>query len=447
MSKAAAPSQLSAVRDFPDRVPAMLVKELRQGLRARLFAEAIAGFHLLIIVLMLPVVSFAGGTESSSLQRLVWWIFAAVIVLLLPLRGLSALISESRDHTLETLLLTNLKAGRIVRGKWLAISAQVLLTGISMLPYILLLYAGGGLSLPASVLTLLRLIMAGLVLTAAFVALSWNQSWMQRAVPGVILGFFAMNAYAWPVVALLHENSASSALNAPWRVPAEMIAAAALICILLSGAARRLAPGVENHQSLPRLLALFLPWAAWAVPDPILMQSALTALILVSLTALTEAWPLVLPPGGGWQRQPGMAAGWPHGIIWAVTAWGAAMVPFFKDPDAGLFSPALRCAAWLFCGRLLLWCGRKKWNWSPWWLAGTALIFALLQSALVLGGQLLHLDFLTELSTAIPVPLTLFHPGGNSPALPWIAIAAGAGCLLIALITLARQGPSPEEPT
>ncbi len=446
MSKAAAPSQLSPVRDFPDRVPAMLVKELRQGLRARLFAEAIAGFHLLIIVLMLPVVSFASGTESSGIQRLVWWIFAAVLVLLLPLRGLSSLISERRDHTLETLLLTNLKAGRIVRGKWLAISAQVLLTGLSVLPYILVLYAGGGLSLPASMLTLLRLIMAGLLLTAAFVSLSWNPSWMQRAVPGLILGFFVMNEYAWPVVALLYDSNAAAALNAPWRGPAEMIAAAALICILLSGAAQRLAPGVENHQNLPRLIALFLPWLAWCFPDPILMQSALIALILVSLTALTEDWPLVLPPGTGWQRQPGMAAGWPHGVIWAVTAWGTAMVPFHWGADAGLFSPALRCAAWLFCGRLLLWCGRKKWSRSPWWLAGTALLFALLQSALVLGGQLLHLDLLTKLSTAIPVPLTLFQPGGISPALPWIAALAGGGCLLTALITLARQGPSPEEP-
>jgi hypothetical protein len=255
-----------------------------------------------------------------------------------------------------------------------------------------------------------------------------------------------MNEYAWPVVALLRDNGASSALNAPWRVPAEMIAAAALICILLAGAAQRLAPGVENHQSLPRLIALFLPWAAWCVPDPILMQGALIALILVTLTALTEAWPLVLPPGTGWQRQSGMAAGWPHGIIWAVTAWGAAMVPFHLGTDAGLFSPALRCAAWLFCGRLLLWCGRKTWSQSPWWLAGTALIFALLQSALVLGGQLLQLDVLTKLSAAIPVPLTLFQRGGISPALPWIAALAGAGCLLIALITLARQSPSPEEP-
>jgi hypothetical protein len=313
----------------------MLVKELRQGLRARLFGESITGFHLVILVLMLPLSGLGGHREALGIQRLVWWIFAGVLVLVLPLRGLSALMAERRGNTLDTLILTNLKAGRIVRGKWLAIACQVCLTGLSVLPYILILYAGGGISLPASVMVLLRLMLAGLVLTAAFLGLSWNQSWLHRAAPGLALAAVAMNAYAWPLVAgLTKGRNPDDPLWAPWRLTAEILTAGAAVAILLGLASQRLAPEVENHQAGPRLVALLLPWLALAVPDPLLAQAALAALTLVSLSALTEPWTTGSAPGRGWQHWLGWAAGWPHGVVWAVGAWGVAKEAVARAAEA-----------------------------------------------------------------------------------------------------------------
>ena len=161
MSEAVAQPDPSTVRDFPDRLPPMVVKELRQGLRARLFGETVAGFHLVLLVLIFPMLHFGQDSEVAGAQRLLWWIFSGVLVLLLPLRGLSALIQERRENTLDTLLLTSLSGGRIVWGKWLAIAAQIAVTGISLVPYTIILHAAGGISLTENLTALLRLGLLG----------------------------------------------------------------------------------------------------------------------------------------------------------------------------------------------------------------------------------------------------------------------------------------------
>lgn len=439
MSETAAPPTLPTGRDFPDRLPAMVVKELRQGLRARLFAETVAGFHLVIVVLILPVVSFASPNETGGIQRLVWGIFAAVLVLLLPLRGLSALSQERRANTLDTLLLTNLRAGRIVRGKWLAIAAQIVLVGLSLMPYILILYAGGGVSLPGSLLTLLRLMLAGLVLTAVYVALSWNDSWLWRAAPGVALAFLAMKEYAGPLVAELQNPARSfAAWSGPWRVPAEGIAGTVLIYLFLEATAQRLAPSAENHHTLPRLVALALPWAALLVPDPLMMQAALAGLTMVSFAALMEPWPVEPPVERTWHRWAALASGWPHGVLWAVAAWGsAAWVVQDRAPE--LEEMTLRLAAWLFCGRLVLFLAPATWGRHGGMLLLTALMLVLGQALLALMGSLLEAPALTAAAAALPSPLPAFGVTASQPALPWIAAGAALLCAAAAGMALSRH--------
>ena len=103
----------------------MLVKELRQGVRTRVFVS----LFILLQVTMLLTVSLtllvAAHGEDASAGTVFFWIFVGLPVLVvLPLNGLGAVNGEIKANTLELIFLTRLTAFRIVAGKWLAIFVQ-----------------------------------------------------------------------------------------------------------------------------------------------------------------------------------------------------------------------------------------------------------------------------------------------------------------------------------
>ena len=455
MNDVVAQESLPAVRDFPDRLPPMVVKELRQGLRAKLFGETIAGFHLVLIVILLPAVSFGASSEITGIQRLLWWIFIGVLVLLLPLRGLSALVQERRENTLETLLLTNLSAGRIVWGKWLAIASQITVTGISLIPYAIMMYAAGGISLTESLTTLLRLGLLAVSLTAAYVSLSWNASWLWRAGPALLLTWLALSQYAGPMVrSLTSGNSSSFPEFSAVRLLGEIMAAATLIYLTLETASALLGPWSEDHRTGPRLLGWALPLvlAAGATQEPwkeVLTAVAFIGLTAVSATALTEPWPgpryAVTPALPGTKRRwNGLPSGWPHGVAWALTAWGLMLlVVGLCLPDRVAIT--LRLIAWLFAGRLLIFLlPSAKRNRAPVLLA-TVLVFFLLQTALSLAGDLLNFPALTVLASAVPGLLPVPGLGSVNRDMGWIAAAAAGSCALLALLAWLKHRPAAQE--
>ena len=449
MSESVAQQNVSAVRDFPDRLPPMVVKELRQGLRARLYGETVAGFHLVLLVLLFPILNFGQSSGVEGAQRLLWWIFTGVLVLLLPLRGLSALIQERRENTLDTLLLTNLSAGRIVWGKWLAIASQIAVTGISLIPYTIILYAAGGISLTENLTTLLRLGMLGLTLTAAYVALSWNGSWLWRAGPALILTWLALTQGAGPMIRSLTGGGLVPGEAGLVRLLAETAGTAALIYLLLEGASSRLGPWTEDHRTGPQRLGLALPLllaagaghAAW---QEVLGPMALAGLTLISLTALTAPWP---PPQAvprqGWQRWRMTGHGWPQGVAWAIVAWSFLLLVMERWLPADQQAMTLQLMAWLFTGKLLLFCFPESKRNRAAALLGTGLILLLGQAAFLLAADLLNLPALRTAATAIPGGMA--GRGGPHPAMGWIAGSTAALCGVLALVALGRHRPDRQE--
>lgn len=449
MSESVAQQNASTVRDFPDRLPPMVVKELRQGLRARLYGETIAGFHLVLLVLLFPILNFGQSSGVEGAQRLLWWIFTGVLVLLLPLRGLSALFQERRENTLDTLLLTNLSAGRIVWGKWLAIASQITVTGISLIPYTIILYAAGGISLTESLTSLLRLGMLGLTLTAAYVALSWNGSWLWRAGPALILTWLALAQGAGPMIRSLTGGGLVPGEAGLVRLLAETAGTAALIYLLLEGASSRLGPWTEDHRTGPQRLGLALPLllaagaghAAW---QEVLGPVALAGLTLISLTALTAPWP---PPRAvprqGWQRWRMTGQGWPQGVAWAIVAWSFLLLVMERWLPAEQQAVTLQLVAWLFTGKLLLFCFPESKRNRATALLGTGLILLLGQAAFLLAADLLNLPALRTAATAIPGGMA--GRGGPHPAMGWIAGSAAALCGVLAMVALGRHRPDRQE--
>ncbi len=453
MSKTAAHQNLASVRDYPDSVPPMLVKELRQGLRAKLFGESVAGFHLILLVLMFPALNYGAEPEIAGLQRLIWWSFIAVLAILLPLRGLSALIQERRENTLDTLLLTNLSTGRIVWGKWLAIAAQIGVTALSFLPYAIVMYAAGGISLTASMISLLRLTLVALAFTATCVALSWNPSWLARAGPALVLTWLILTKFTITLAEGLIGQSYALSGSPALTLLAEIVAASSLIFLVLEFAASRLAPWSEDHRTRPRLLALALPvllplGSAHHGWQNVLGFTALIALTMVSLSSLTEPWPSPPPFGRAtplprrW-RWPTLPSGWPHGVWWAILAWGlllfSAMKPSPSMASWAGFTP--RFAAWLFTGRLLLFLLPSAHAIKASSLLATAILFILLQVLCVLAGQLLNLTFLQHVAVFIPSPVRLLGSSYPSTIYEMILLPAVPAllCGLAALAMLWRH--------
>ena len=435
---------LLAVQDFPDHLPAIVVKELRQGLRAKLFAETIAGFHLLLIVILLPTLSFGEAPDVIGIQRLMWWIFIGVIVLLFPLRGLSALSQERRENTLDALLLTNLSAQRIVLGKWLAVAAQLLLTATSLLPYTIILYAAGGISLTDSLITLLRLALLGLCLAAAFVALSWQASWLTRVGPALILIWLALTQVAAPLVRHLIDGQLHLLSSSGISLLAEFIAAAALTFLLLEMASAALAPNVKHSHHGRRWLAVALPLIlligavhpAWL---DLLSGTALASLTIISIAALTEPWPptpRVTPLGTHskstlWLAHP---FGWPHGIAWSTGTWLLLSVILYTVSSDRL-SLAFHLAGWLYTGRLLLFLLPQNYRHRPTALVGTAFFFLLVQTTLFLAADLVSSPALTALAAWVPSPFpTAATHASHSAAAGIVASVSTTLCCLLGFI-------------
>ena len=149
------PIAAATLLDFADRWPAMVVKELRQGLRARGFVIPFLLLHALVLTAVaLEYLLSRPGTTASALLRAaagepgVFWLAVYVVVAgVMPLRLMDSLRGESEGRNAEMLLLGGLTRWQIVRGKWLVQAVLTLLSLVSLLPYMLVRYFFGGVEL------------------------------------------------------------------------------------------------------------------------------------------------------------------------------------------------------------------------------------------------------------------------------------------------------------
>lgn len=192
-----------ALDDFPDWVDPMVVKELRQGMRARLFLVPFAGIHVLAVVAVLvenlstaALADGDGGPASGFVQTgLLWTLASFVLLAVLPLRGWSALEEEMHGSNVELVVTTRLSRWRIVLGKWLVICAQSWLVLVSLLPYFLVRYFNGGLDVWQNVFGLGTLAALNATAGALVVGASSFEGLIARTLIGVggVLACYFMN--------------------------------------------------------------------------------------------------------------------------------------------------------------------------------------------------------------------------------------------------------------
>lgn len=359
-STISAPALPTRPPDFSDRLSPMLVKELRQGMRARLFIWALIGMNATLTLTALFIMSSAESGAGAGDRVMTAWFWIAVSVALcglLPARALNALASEISHGTLDCLVLTRLTGWRVALGKWLAVAAQQALIAVTVLPYLVVRYFNGGVNPLQEMWGLLLLFVGGATASAVLTGISWIRHFLSRAF--WMLAVMVCSIYFCGVVITLTvsgEGFFGAVEQYGWRggllMAAAFLPAAHLCYITLDIGAQRVGPLVENHAAPRRVIGLAVLFlyagAGWlaraqtgSFPGRAGMQlvtepyyyawmALLTAIFLI-VQALIEnpvnlrpvLWPFVKRglPGclfGRWAGYPG----WPSGVRYALLVMG-----------------------------------------------------------------------------------------------------------------------------
>ncbi len=180
--------QLSLI-NASDLISPIVIKELRQALRARTF---LAVFFLLpaalafttLLSLHLPYI----GSYNQQPDSLQFWASVGLPMLIATVPAFVSLRTEIRDRGIELMMLTTLSPWRILLGKWLALAAQYGLMAVVALPFALTRYFTGGRELAADLTILGILLGVCQVVAAAGLALSCLRPTLAQVVRlGVII--------------------------------------------------------------------------------------------------------------------------------------------------------------------------------------------------------------------------------------------------------------------
>jgi hypothetical protein len=447
--------------DFPTWLPAMLVKELRQGLRTRGFVGAFIVFQVIMVLLMVGTVfgSMFGNNMSRSIMAntitgFFWTLLGAQMLLSTPARALGTLQVELDSRALDLLVLTRLTAWRIVLGKWGSLMAQALLLFVAMLPYGIVRYFMGSVDLVQDAQICATMIGGCALLTAAGLACSGLPKIVRVLVPiALVMGFQLIR----PLMMMMGggRTSVGSPFSSGFgtgRGDAWVwwVNGALVLGIFLVTAVRRIAPPAENHVLLTRGLAF-----ATLFPVPVLVAFSKTATargqlifaaMLLGIVAAIELSSMRRPMMSHWRpwtkrgpigRWVGRFAlpGWPSAFAFVVFAGvcvgaGLSLPNVAPGPDRvrAVWLVVLAVSSLVFPAMLLSFFGRA--GRSPGALYGLVLGVSSLLAAIagvLANGQP---DFKPLLSIASVLPaagfwITLFAPDQfTDNAFVWQAVVA-----------------------
>ena len=285
------PLPIESVNDFPDRLSPMLVKELRQGLRTStlvILFLVLQGLLAIVLLVTTPIATAEGslsGTVGEVVSKIVFCIYALGILVVQPLRGISAVTTEIRQNTIDLMVLTRLSAWRIVYGKWLSIVGQSALIAFAILPYLILRYSFGGMQLFAELVLMAYLFFISGTLTAITVGLSATGSVLLRGL--VVVGGSAvmMGPEFVEILSFTRSDQSLTAL-------AILAIAVYASYFFLEVGTTAIAPTSENRATRKRLLGLTIMVGSYlllhAVDPALALTSALIIAGCISLDLFSE---------------------------------------------------------------------------------------------------------------------------------------------------------------
>ncbi len=258
--------------DFPDWLSPMLVKELRQGLRAPVF---VVGFCVIHAVLGLGAYMHNYSESDWGGTSLFWMITSLTLLQLLPMRSFGALKEEVSSKAIDTLIITRLSAWKIVLGKWVSAAAIQVLFAVTVLPYIMLRYFSGGVDLAGDLLWLGMMLLLGVFATALLSGLSFIKPRLVRSLIQLGLTITTVSFGLGMSVAVARESLSVFQLQEElgWAGMAVLALGLAWGCFFfLDLGASSIAPATENRAKPRRV-------AAWVTLLLVLLAVAVRAFL------------------------------------------------------------------------------------------------------------------------------------------------------------------------
>lgn len=340
---------LQHTTDFSDWLSPILVKELRQGLKSRVFTGSFIVMQIVMILTMglrLLDQSERGAGGGGAFDALFWAMLWLPLLLLMPARGLGAVSEEARANTFDLVQLTRLTAFRIALGKWIALVAQTLLLVAALLPYAVLRYYFGGVDVLNDLAIIGNMLMISMVLTAGAVALSAAPLAVRVLVLVGVLPAMTMGLSGLVILRMfggsLGGMMISSSFAGPgwWLLPCMT---ALYVYMLLEFAAAKFAPPSENHPARKRTAALLLSitmlsaaWLGgpeWFEPLMVFFAPLVGWVVVEALTERTIALPAIYAPfarRGFLARRLGrfLYPGWATAVPFLALVLGIAALSF-----------------------------------------------------------------------------------------------------------------------
>lgn len=340
--------------DFSDKLSPMLVKELRQGLRAKTFVVVFLLLQGLLALVLLTSIAAAGSPQNAGgdITNIIFLFFGLAVLVVQPIRGIGALHREVQGQTIELMVLTRLSAWKIVLGKWVSIVSQSALIFAAIIPYLILRYWFGDMNLFGELSLLWLVFVLSAAITAVVVGISCVPSVILRGlVPLVAAAFGVCAIFVICVDGELEDFITVAAMQTPdsfWSVTLGMLCALYLGWTALGVGASMIAPAAENHSTVRRLLTLGLMLVLIAVAPfagaPAELWLMMLGVILVPslIIEITES-NVLLPPicrPFVLRGVPGRLAGrllypgWPSGVMFSFLMVGlGALSAFLAGAD------------------------------------------------------------------------------------------------------------------
>ena len=337
-----------------DRLSPILVKELRQGIRSKLFLGAFLIIQLLLFLYGTSLLmSDNFGNDSGAEVVLFWSAIVLPMLILVPSMASQGIEKEISGKTLELLLLTRISSYRLVLGKWFSVIVQSTLLVTSALPYLMLRYFIGGVDIWSELQAFGLLVLASALL--AGISMGFWATKVSR-----LLKWIAVLAFLWigPYMLVL-TFAGRGFVSSPGVGTVLWVYAFVAMLMMLALAASRIGPPAENHATQIRLLATVALGVGIftsgtndvEVLSAMLATFILTATLIGSLTERVRPVPRLYVP---FMRRSGLARwiafpfspGWPGGVAFACLvltlaplfpAWRGEFRPEVFVAVAGLF--------------------------------------------------------------------------------------------------------------
>jgi len=320
-----------------DRLSPILVKELRQGIRSKLFLGAFLTIQLLLFLYgtTLLMSSDFGGDSSAELAFF-WSAIVLPMLILVPAMASQGIEKEITGKTLDLLLLTRISSYRLVLGKWASVVVQSTLLVTSALPYLMLRYFLGGIDIWNELQSFAILVLASALLAGITMGF-WATKVSKLVKWAGVVAFLWLGPYMFVVLIVSRRGFTSTGSGIGLVI---WVYASIAMLMMLALAASRIGPPAENHSTQIRILALVAAGAGlmFSGARNVEVLSAILAIFILvpsifgALTEKVRALPRLYAPFLNrtrlvrWISFP-LSPGWPGGV--AFTCLVLSLAPWF----------------------------------------------------------------------------------------------------------------------